>query len=131
MIQTEHANQVSLFYWAHVMSQKYNALNNMFAIPNAGKRSLRAGANMRLEGLRKGVPDIFLAYPSKGSQWPNKTAYNGLFIEMKSKKGILRKEQTFWLGQLTMAGYKAVVCRSWHEAAKVICEYLNIECEGL
>jgi hypothetical protein len=40
-----------------------------FAIPNAGRRSLRMGAHMKHEGLRSGVADLCFMLPSGRSAW--------------------------------------------------------------
>ena len=40
-----------------------------FAVPNAGRRSLRMGAYMKEEGLRKGVADICIMLTKNRSCW--------------------------------------------------------------
>lgn len=118
MKATEHQYQVALFNWAAWLAQtKYPELALMFAIPNAGKRSLRQGMWMKQEGLRAGTPDIFLPV-SRGK-------YHGMFIEMKSDKGRLSPAQQEVLPKLKKQGYYVIVSHSAIEAEDEIEKYLN------
>jgi len=120
----ESGEQRALFYWAWLLRKKHPALNNMFRIPNGGQRTARQGARSKQEGERPGVPDLMLAWPV--------APYHGFFIEMKKdEKEALKPEQEKWRGQLITAGYKHGVFWNWHQAAKEICAYLGIECEGI
>ena len=118
MKQTEHLEQVKLFQWAKAQSSKYAQLTMMFAIPNGGQRNIVTATKLKAEGVKSGVPDIFLAYPSSQA--------HGLFIEMKSPKGKVSENQCEWIGALSASGYMCVVCYSFDEAKKAICEYLQI-----
>ena len=90
----------------------------MYHIPNEGKRSVVRGAQMKREGLKKGVPDICLPV-ARGR-------YHGLYIEMKRRRdGRLTKEQEKWIERLNRYGNKAVVCRGWEEAAQAIGDYMK------
>lgn len=96
----------------------------MFAIPNGtylnGTTLQRAKQmnHLKAEGLRKGVPDLFIPVAKKG--------YHGLFIEMKRIKGsTTSKEQKEWIALLELQGYKAVVCKGSEEAIEVIEEYMR------
>jgi hypothetical protein len=117
--QTEHYEQVKLFQWAKAQSSKYPQLTIMFAIPNGGKRNIVTATKLKAEGVKSGVPDIFLAYPSLHA--------HGLFIEMKSPNGKVSTNQREWIGALSASGYMCSVCYSFDEAKKVICEYLDIK----
>lgn len=90
----------------------------MFHIPNEGKRPCATGARMRKEGLKRGVPDIFLPVP--------KGEYHGLFIELKRLRGSKTSDdQKGWISALRRQGYQAHVCEGWQEAADRIEEYLR------
>ena len=94
----------------------------LFAIPNGGKRGdgkiqARRGAEMKAEGVKAGVPDLMWPIPRGG--------YHGLWIEMKTPTGRIRKEQTEFLAFAALHGYRTDVCRSWHEAARIIETYYN------
>lgn len=114
----EHKEQVKLFEWAKLQSAKHPQLTMMFAIPNGSNKSMAQAVKFKAEGLKAGVPDIFLAIPIGGSY--------GLFIEMKSPKGKLSENQKEWIALLLSSGYKCAVCYSFDEAKKVITEYLGI-----
>lgn len=121
IIPTEHEEQVALFQWAEIMKKRYPELGLMFAIPNANPLNKFGGhavaIYMRSEGLRAGVPDIFLPVPRNG--------YHGLFIEMKRQRGgRLLPPQEGWLGELAAQGYKVSVCNGWEKAMELIEMYL-------
>lgn len=93
--------------------RKYPELALMFHIPNEGKRSWMTGGRMKAEGLKSGVPDIFLPVP--------RGEFHGLFVEMKrTKGGTVSDCQKLWLHDLQKQGYCAAVCRGWYEAAECI-----------
>lgn len=115
---TESEEQQTLFQWAAMQCGKYPELALMFHIPNEGKRSWAVGGRMKAEGLKSGVPDIFLPVPR--GQW------HGLFIEMKrTKGGTVSDCQKLWLHDLRKQGYLTEVCRGWEEAARRIKSYLG------
>lgn len=53
--------------------------------PNAAKRSVVEGRMNKELGVLAGVPDIFIAEPSK--------YYHGLFIEFKAKGNVVRRNR--------------------------------------
>ena len=59
----EHRIQAALFEWAKYASAKHPGLKLMFAIPNGGARDAVTGAMLKREGVKPGVPDIFLPMP--------------------------------------------------------------------
>jgi hypothetical protein len=118
----EHEEQVALFDWAEGYAYKDRRIQLMHSIPNAGKRSYGAARYMKDEGLKSGVPDIFLPVPKLvDSKW---VAF-GLYIEMKYKKNKLLVNQKKWLKDLEDQGYQCNVCYSCEEAIEVIEEYLS------
>jgi hypothetical protein len=114
---SEHQHQVALFKWAVQASHVHPELRWLFAVPNAGKRTIGAGRYMLAEGLRPGVPDICLPVPRAG--------YAALFIELKSDRGTVSESQKEWLAGLTAAGNFAKVCYGWDEARETIVWYLT------
>lgn len=120
-VPSEHAEQKALFAWWRV---QYKALEPyLIAIPNGGARNLVTGAMLKAEGVRRGVPDVFLAYPSGG--------YHGLWIEMKRRAhGYASAEQKLMLAAFRRVGYDAAVCRGWDEAREKIQSYLGAKARG-
>lgn len=114
----EHQEQKFLFEWWAIMCQRYKIPSELlFAIPNGGKRNIITAKLLKDEGVKAGVPDVFLAVPRKD--------FNGLFIEMKKKKGgVVSENQTKMLELLKRFGYKAVVCNGAEAAVKEIVSYL-------
>lgn len=126
---TEHAEQVALFTWADAAQAQYPELANMFAIPNGAKVPYTVDskgrtfsperASLVTEGMRRGVPDIFLAVP--------RCKFHGLFVEMKraDHSNHPTPEQQVWIERLRQAGYMAVVCYGADDAMRTVTAYLQ------
>lgn len=114
---SESQEQKALFQWAGLAQQKYPELKLLHHIPNGGIRDIRTAANLKREGVKRGVPDICLPV-SRGK-------YHGLYIEMKAGKNKTSKEQKEWINSLQEEGYAACVCYGWLEAREVIEKYLS------
>lgn len=115
---TESQLQILLFDWCHMNRQKYPELQLMFHIPNGGYRNINTAKRLKAEGVKAGVPDICLPI-AKGN-------YHGLYLELKTDKGRLSKEQEIWLSDLKSEGYLAEVAYGFDEAVKVIKGYLEL-----
>lgn len=111
-IATESQEQAALFKWAEL-----NRINLLFHIPNGGRRDIITASRLKAEGVKAGVPDMFLPVP--------RGEHHGLFIELKTVAGTTSESQERWLEALNEQGYKAVVCYGWVEAAAVITNYLK------
>ncbi len=88
--------------------------------PNERRASVTELVNLTAQGMKKGVPDNFIAEP--------RGKYHGLYIELKrSKKSLSRKspEQRAWIESLNEKGYKAVFCYGAEEAKRVVLEYIK------
>ncbi len=90
----------------------------LYAVPNGGKRSKVEAGIMKAEGVRAGMTDLVLAWPT--DRWP------GLYIEMKTADGRVSPEQKDWAERLTEAGYRHEICRGRLEAIAVIRDYLGL-----
>lgn len=119
---SEHQEQVSLFRWLAFNAKMHPVLDLAFKITNEGTANPRRGAWNKAEGIKKGIPDIFLPVPTMMSG----CMQHGLFIEMKSAKGRLSPEQKDKGMRLLAQGYDVAVCYSWTEAAKKIADYLGL-----
>lgn len=119
-VNKETQEQIQLMIWCQYQKNIYPELDLIFHIVNEGKRSVRAGAELKRMGMKKGVPDICLPVP--------RGLYHGLWIELKSDKTKkASKEQKEWLIKLTEQGYKAVLAYGADDAVKIIKEYLNLK----
>lgn len=117
---SEHDEQVALFQWADIYKNEIPELEMLFAIPNqggGGMQAVRRGKKMVKEGLKAGVPDIFLPVA--------KADFHGLFVEMKYGDGRVSKDQKRWLNNLTHGGYLCVVAYNFDAAKDAILDYLQ------
>ena len=114
----EDIEQQMVFEWAATMEYRYPCLRLMYHTPNEGKRTKSQGGKLKRMGLRRGVPDICLPV-ARGR-------YHGLYIELKSVGGVVRREQKEYLEALRSEGYCTAVCRSAEECESFITEYLRL-----
>ena len=123
---SEHLEQQAVFEWASLMSGKHPELELLHANPN--QATYNRAAKYRAEGMKVGIPDIFLpcikSFQTILSYDTN--YYHGLFIEMKVGKNKPTPEQLWWIERLTRQGYRVAVCYSADEAIAVIKDYLGI-----
>jgi hypothetical protein len=90
----------------------------LFAVPNGGHRNIITAKKLKDEGVRAGVPDLFLAVP--------RGIWHGLFVEMKRNKHCKPSEnQERMLKLLQTRGYHTVVAHSFDEAVEAIRNYLG------
>lgn len=114
---TEAQHQKLIFDWSLSVRKDYPELALLFHIPNGGRRDAIEARHLKQQGVKRGVPDICLAVPRGG--------YHALYIELKTEKGRVSKEQKWWLERLNQAGNLAVVCHGWREATCTIERYLK------
>ena len=117
MNQKEHNEQVALFRLLKIHERSNPLFANIFAIPNGGQRHIKVAAKLKAEGVKAGVPDIFVAVPNSYSA--------GLFVEMKVKPNKPSKLQQDWITRLQAAGYDCEVCYSAEEAYRVIVNHIK------
>lgn len=118
MQPSEAHEQMALFQWAEWSVGKYPELALMFHIPNGGSRNVKEAANLKRQGVKAGVPDVFLPV-ARGN-------FHGLFIELKrANGGRVSVDQKKMLIALRDQGYEAVVCHGFEDAANVIQNYLE------
>ena len=115
--ESEHDIQEALFQWTSIAASDYPALRWIFAIPNGTRTTPHVAAKMKAEGVLKGVSDIFLPVAAGGK--------HGMFIEMKTAAGRMSPEQRAFQVAMRDAGYHAITCRGWEEAAEEIIKYLE------
>ena len=123
----EHDEQAVLFRWAAANEGRYPELALLFAIPNGGHRHPAVAAQLKAEGVRAGVPDVFLPAVRPG---PDGRVWGGLFVEMKraDHSNGPTPEQRLWLERLRNVGYMAAIAYGAKEAITIIDDYLRGEC---
>lgn len=147
---SEHAHQQAIFQWANVAmwlgfdaawdediykrqlplkglpSKVVPALTLLHAVHNQGHGDAIRGARARAEGVKAGIPDIFLPVPRRTSR----AEFHGLYIELKRPMyrnhadGGLSEDQAGLIELLRAHCYAVVVAYGWVEACQAIEGYL-------
>lgn len=118
MIESEHDHQKAVFEWMEWQAKgPIPELKWAFAIPNGGLRHIAVAKKLKEEGIKSGVPDIFIPVPRNG--------FHGLFIEMKKPGGKTEAQQELWINNLAILGFFAYVCHSSNEAIELIEYYFG------
>ena len=112
---SESAIQSTYLAWLKLQYPKVYEVTSSF--PNSGVREPRYGARLKREGMKKGFPDLGIFWPSE--------PYHGMFIEFKSAKGVVRKEQKEVLEKLSANGYLCAIAKSLDEGINKTNSYLN------
>lgn len=109
-IQSEFFNQVGFIF--PNLPEKL-----LFAVPNGGSRHKVEAANMKRQGVRRGVSDVILLIPKKG--------FASLCLEFKTKTGTQSDDQKEFQRQAELCKSKYVIVRSAKQAIKVMKQYLE------
>ena len=124
---TEHDIQVHIFDTLRLNEMRDPRLKWIYAVPNGNYRSWKIGANLKAEGVTRGVSDICLPFPGRvaGNHY-----YVGAYIEMKAGDNKLTPEQEEFLQFVSIHGY--ATGRFWHfdPALDFIEEYCGIRLRG-
>lgn len=121
---SEHSEQALVIDWAKRHEGKYpelrwlhSSLNGIF-IPGPRQIVYKIINHMKAEGMKKGVPDLFLPVARRG--------YHGLYIEMKRDDGgTVSDEQKEFLEFAEAQGYRDQVCYGYDDAIKELEWYLS------
>lgn len=117
---TEEQEQAAVFEWAMLMSSQFPELQLLFHVPNGGWRAPATAARLKAQGVKSGVPDLFLPVARCG--------YHGLWIELKRREGgKVSPKQSDWLTELNFQQYLAVVSYGAEDACDVLYKYLSGE----
>lgn len=122
-VPSEHAQQTALFAWAALPETRaaLPGIELMFAIPNGGERNLKVASNLKAEGVKAGVADVFLPVPVRN--YP--TLFHGFFFEMKYGPNKLSDEQRVFLGRMSEQGYHIGVFWTFEAARNAVIAYLS------
>lgn len=118
---TELQHQQAVIKWSQQPSirNKYPELKLMYHVPNERNCTPAQGKQLKLAGVRSGVPDLCLPSP--------RGRYHALYIEMKTEIGRTSPEQDWWIEQLIRQGYAVEVCHGWQSATRVLEWYLSLK----
>ena len=118
LVPTESQVQGAFFQWCRGYGvREHPELKWIFAIPNGGARDPITGANLKREGVKRGVLDICLPVARCG--------YHGLFMEMKKPGEKMTPEQQEFSIFLKEQGYSTHVVNDFQVAIKIVREYLG------
>lgn len=118
--KSEHQEQAVVVSWC---SMAFPGVL-VFAVPNAAKRSQWEASRLKAEGLRPGIPDLYVDEARGG--------WFGLRIEMKRASerrainGGLSDDQLKVREILLKKGYRCVTCYDSAEAIEAISWYLSL-----
>jgi len=114
----EHEEQARFFQEIDKRAEDMPDLQWVYHVPNGGWRGWKAGAQMRAQGVRPGVPDI---------AWDvARGEYHGWRCEMKRKGEYPSEKQKEWHTWLRSQGYYVCVCYGWREAWKELIAYRSL-----
>lgn len=116
MISKEREHQVAIMQWAKAKEGSLPT-DLLYHCPNGGHRHPLVARKLKAEGVKPGVPDLFLPVARKG--------FHGWFGELKTDKGVLSPKQEFWRYRLMQEGYFWGLYRDWKDAADELEEYLK------
>ena len=115
----EHELQVAIVTRSLVFAGDFPEVQLLHAIPNGGFRGMKAGRDLKAEGVLPGIPDLFLPVARDG--------YHGLYIELKNAKGRVKDDQWEIMQQLYAGGYAVALCNEMRFPLLIIHNYLKGE----
>ena len=121
---SEARHQASVIKWTQqpAIRRQWPELALLHHIPNGGNRDPIEAKHLKQQGVKSGVPDLFLPVP--------RGRYHGLYIEMKTETGHTSREQEWWGEKLRIQGYMWEVCHGWQSAVSVLEWYMSLNGPG-
>lgn len=118
MSVSEAKHQAAVIKWSQQprVRATFPELALLHHIPNGGRRDAIEARHLKQQGVKAGVPDLFLPVARGG--------YHGLFIEMKTESGRTSLSQEWWIEQLSKQGYLCIVCQGWKPAVEALEGYM-------
>ena len=108
-ISDESAEQIGFVNW---FEDRFSGVR-IFHIPNGGHRAISVAKKLRAEGVRPGVPDLYVP------AWK-------LWIEMKrTKGGRLSPDQKDWIAYLEVIGDTVIVAHGAREASAKVLDFMG------
>lgn len=115
----EHDLQVQVVSRCMALASTYPDVIDLHAIPNGDWRGFRVAAKLKAEGVKPGVPDLFLPVPRVG--------FHGLYIELKRVGGSPTPEQWAFMERAHARGYLVRCFNNLSLAVNCVAEYLRGE----
>lgn len=130
-LEAQHGR--ALVAWADLMAASLRPeLHFLLHVPNGGARSAATGAELKRQGVRRGVWDYLLPVP-RPEAGGRVSAYAGLWSELKEPgarravNGGLSPHQLAFGRFVRAHGYATVVAYDWTEARDAITAYLDAQ----
>jgi len=129
--KTEHDLQKAYFGWLMSLPAQYKDIDVdqlradlwlAHAIPNGGKRSISEAAAFVAEGVKSGIPDVFIPIPNESPG----DFVAGLYIEFKKSGGKVSEGQRCFLNMLHEKGYRCFVINDLETAQNETMKYLEL-----
>ena len=116
---SEATAQRGVIKWWATACEKFGLPENvLYHVPNGGSRDYVEACQLKLQGVRRGIPDLFLAVP--------RGHFHGLYIEMKRPNGgTLSSDQKEFLEGAKTRMYCAFACHGSEAAIELISRYLQ------
>lgn len=114
---TEATEQAALFDFLSRIEPRMPAVRWAFHVPNGGHRMKVVARRLKREGVKAGVPDVWLPV--------RRDPYIGFVCELKVGRNRPTTAQRAWLDLLDDQGWRAVVCWGWQQAASELLRYLG------
>ncbi len=90
----------------------------LFCASAGGVRtSMKQALVMKRTGYVRGFPDLAIYEPRNGK--------HGLFLEIKTEKGVASEFQKDWQTNLIARGYEAKICKGFEATINAIDEYFR------
>lgn len=120
-MRTQEEKKIQIEVFQHVARKRVHnhEWRSIIAIPNEQLGGGHHAGNMIRQGLAPGFPDIFCFQSNHG--------FFGLAIEIKTPKGIIKKNQKEWISELREWGYMAEVRRCSNSVIELLEWYLGIK----
>ncbi len=114
---TESKIQQAIVEYFEANVNRHVAFSLLHSIPNGVRVSIGLAMKLKREGLKRGVPDLFLAYP--------RGRYHGMYLELKKDSSSkASKSQKMWIEKLREQGYYVIVAHGYIEAVKYFEDYI-------
>jgi hypothetical protein len=112
--------QAAFFEWWELWATSHRIPARLcFAVPNGGHRHAAVAGKLKAQGVRAGVPDVFLMIPAGG--------FHALILEFKREGEKVRRgsEQEAFIDEARLRSYNVLVVHSTEQAMKIVMAYLS------